>query len=209
MSATVTNPPNSYYGPVPEGFPPLARLTVDQYELMIAAGAFDDNDQFELIEGALVSKMTKKPSHSTGSELCGEALRRLLPAGWHVRIEKPVRIPTRDSMPEPDISVVRGGIRDYEDRDPTPEDVALIVEVSYTTVRADRALAATYMAGGIPVYWLVNILDRKVEIHTPNALEPTVLAQTDSAELIIAGQIVGNVPVGDLLPTAGDKNATD
>jgi Uma2 family endonuclease len=200
MRVTATNQPLSFYGPTPEGFPPLARLTVEQYEAMIASGAFSGDDRFELLEGTLVAKMTKNPSHSTGSELCGEAIRRFLPAGWHVRIEKPVRIPARDSMPEPDVSVARGGIRDYEDRDPGPEDVALVVEVSDTTVRADRVLAATYTGAGIPVYWLVNIPDRQLEVYTAGAAAPAILAETDTVELVIAGQTVGRIPVADLLP---------
>ena len=40
MSVTTTNPPRSFYGPTPEGFPPLARLSVEKYEAMIASGAF-------------------------------------------------------------------------------------------------------------------------------------------------------------------------
>jgi Uma2 family endonuclease len=198
MSVTTTNPSLSFYGPTPEGFPPLARLSVEKYEAMIASGALSKDDRFELIEGTLVAKMTKNPPHSTGSELCGDAIRRLLPAGWHVRIEKPVRIPARDSMPEPDVSVARGAIRDYEDRDPGPEDVALVVEVSDTTVRADRALAATY--GAIPVYWLVNIPDRQLEVYTTGATAPAILVETDVVELVIAGQRVGQIRVTDLLP---------
>jgi Uma2 family endonuclease len=208
MGVTPTNQPLSFYGPTPEGFPPLARLSVETYEAMIASGAFSRTDRFELIEGTLVAKMTKKPSHSTGSELCGDAIRRLLPVGWHVRIEKPVRIPARDSMPEPDVSVARGVIRDYEDRDPGPEDVALVVEVSHTTVRADRVLAATYGGGGIPVYWLVNIPDRHLEVYTIGATAPIILAETDVAELVIAGQTVGQIRVTDLLPREPEENST-
>ena len=71
-------------------------------------------------------------------------------------------------MPEPDLSVVRGEIDDYEDVDPGPEDLALVVEVSDTTVLADRAMAATYIGGGIPLYWLVNVRDRQLEVYTPS-----------------------------------------
>jgi Uma2 family endonuclease len=200
MSITTPNRSRSFYGPTPDGFPPLARLTVAQYEAMIASGAFGKNDRFELIEGTLMAKMTKKPRHSTGSQLCSEAIRRLLLAGWHVRIETPARIPARDRMSEPDVSVARGAIRDYEDRDPDPEDVALVVEVSDATVRADRVLAATYGGGGIPVYWLINIPDRQLEVYMAGATAPVILGETDTVELVIAGPTVGRIPVADLLP---------
>jgi len=44
-------------------------------------------------------------------------LAETLPPGWHVRKEEPVRIPSFDE-PEPDLTVVRGGIKDYSDRHP-------------------------------------------------------------------------------------------
>jgi hypothetical protein len=207
MSSTAANQPLSFYGPTPEGFPPLARLSVEKYEAMIASGAFSKNDAFELIEGTLVAKLTKRPSHSTASELCAEAIRRVLPAGWHVRIAKPVRIPARDSMPEPDVSVARGTIRDYENRDPCPEDVALVVEVSHTTVRADRVLALTYGYGGVALYWLVNIPERRLEVYAAGATAPAILAESDVASLVIAGQSVGQIRVTDLLPRPQEETS--
>ncbi len=210
MPATST-PPLSFYGPTPEGFPPLARISVDRYERMIESGQFGDDDRFELIEGALVQKMTRKPPHSSGSEQAWRAIHEALPAGWHVRVEKPVRIPLRDSMPEPDVSVARGRPGDYAEVDPGPEDVPLIVEVSYATVRADRALAATYLGGGIPVYWLLNVRDRQLEVYTPTQgpQAPIILGETDLANLVIAGSVAGPIAVADLLPPKPAPGRTD
>ena len=188
--STTTTPPLSFYGPTPEGFPPLARLTVERYQRMIDSGVFGDDDRFELIEGTLVQKMTKKRRHSSGSEKSWRAIQALLPAGWHVEIEKPVRIRQRDSIPEPDVSVVRGEIDDYLEIDPGPENLALVVEVSDSTVRADRALAATYLGGGIPIYWLVNVKDCQLEVFSQDAgpQAPTILGECDTVELEIAAQ---------------------
>ena len=105
------------------------RVSVDQYEAMIREGIFTKHDRLELIEGILVEKMTKGTRHSTASEKCRRAIERVVPDGWHLRIEKPVRIPGGSSEPEPDLSVVRGEIDDYEGRNPEPADVAAIVEV--------------------------------------------------------------------------------
>src|SRR5689334_3757408 len=131
LMATLTQPP------VPPRAPGPYRLSVGQYEAMIAAGIITDDDRVELIEGRLVAKLPKGPEHSTGSEKCWRAIDRALPGGWHVRIEKPVRLPARDSMPEPDISVVRGDVDDYAGRDPGPDDVALVVEVAKSSLADD------------------------------------------------------------------------
>jgi Uma2 family endonuclease len=204
MSTTTTNPPLSFYGPTPDGFPPLARLSVEKYEAMVALGAFTKHDRFELIEGTLVEKMTKHPPHAVVTALCADLVSALLPLGWHTREEKPIRIPTRYSEPEPDLAVVPGARRDWLKSHPDPADVALVVEVSDSMLAANRALAATYGGGGIPVYWIINIPDRQLEVYANPTTgvypAPTILRETDAVELAIAGQLVGRIPVSDLLP---------
>jgi Uma2 family endonuclease len=187
------------------GWPPGRvpyRISVPKYEAMIASGAFTEDDRLELIEGALVQKMTKGRKHSAGSEKVWRAIQAILTSGWHVRIEKPVRIPARDSMPEPDVSVARGEVDDYLDHDPSPPDVALVVEVSDTTLAADRALAATYIAGGIPAYWLLNVLDRQLEVYSTGGDAPAIVGESGSVELLLDGQATGRIAVADLLPRA-------
>ena len=188
---------------LPPGLVPY-RLTVDQYEAMVDAGILTEHHRLELIEGILVKKMTKKPDHSAGSESCWRTIHRLLPPGWHVRIEKLVRIPTRDSMPEPDVSVARGDHNDYVEVDPGAADVALVVEVARSSLAADRALAKTYAGGGIPVYWIVNVADRQLEVYA-NPAEgaypaPVILPESATVDLILAGQVVAQLPVAELLP---------
>ena len=110
--------------------------------------------------------MTKYPPHTVTTGLCVDAIQRALPTGWHARKEDPVRIPDRDSEPEPDVSVVRGELTDYLIRHPGPDDVPLVVEVADSSVEDDREMTVTYGGGGIPVYWLVNIPDRQLEVYT-------------------------------------------
>ena len=133
------------------------RLSVDQYDRMVEHGILPETNRFELIEGKLEEKMTKGGKHSASSERTWRAIHVLLPPGWHVRIEKPVRIPQCRSEPEPDVSVVRGDVRDYVEHHPGPADVALVVEVTRSSVAKDRKLARVNGAGGIPVYWIVNL----------------------------------------------------
>ena len=77
-----------------------------------------------------------------------------------------MRIPEWDE-PEPDLAIVAGVPEDYRARHPGPEDIALLVEVAETTLdrdRGDKLLA--YSAGGIAVYWIVNLVDHRVEVYT-------------------------------------------
>jgi Uma2 family endonuclease len=87
-------------------------FTVDQYDELVANGILPETNRFELINGKLVEKDVKPPPHCTATDRTRKGVERLLPSGWFVRQEAPVRIPNRKSELEPDLSVVRGGIDD-------------------------------------------------------------------------------------------------
>ncbi len=187
------------------------RLTVDQYDQMVENGILPETNRFELINGRIVEKEVKNPAHSTASDRTRRAIERILPGGWYVRQEQPVRIPNRRSEPEPDVSVVRGVIEDYETRHPDPEDVALVVEATRSSVAKDRALARVYGGGGIPVYWIVNVPRRRLEVYEgPGPQQgrgrrypaPKILREPDTVSLKIDGREVGQIAVAELLPLA-------
>ena len=137
----------------------LYRMTVEQYEAMVASGAIASRNRFHLINGYLVEKMTQNPPHAVADELCGRELARVVPPGWHVRPAKPIRLPGRDSEPEPDRCVVRGTIDDYDERHPGPDDIALVVEVADSSLAEDRELRRRGLrARGHP-----GLLDRQRE----------------------------------------------
>ena len=207
MSMAVT--PRPMPAPVPPALPdwipsPLYRLTVDQYEAMVDAGIFGERDRVHLINGCLVEKMTHHPTHAIADDLCGEALRLVLPPGWYIRPGKPVRIPGLASMSEPDRSVARGSIRDYSGQHPGPDDLALVVEVSDSSLDEDRKRAEIYGKAGIPVYWIVNLIDGQVEVYSnpgPNGYQShEVLAPGHVLSVVIDGVEVGEIPVSDILP---------
>ncbi len=178
----------------------LYRLTVEEYEQI--AGFLDD-DRVELIDGYLVKKMTKNPPHVIGCARALAALTRTAPAGWYCRPGEPVRLGLRNE-PEPDVSLARGTVDDYSDGHPGPADVALVVEVSDTTLPKDRRRKRTYGPAGIPVYWIANLNERVVEVYTGPGPDGYA-SQTDytpgmDVPLFIDGVIVGHIAVDELLP---------
>jgi Uma2 family endonuclease len=207
--ATVTEPeatPEAVEA-LPREYPPH-RLTVERYERMVEAGIFSAKEPIFLWHGRLCEKMTKGPDHCNSAADLVAILIRLVPAGWHVRAEQPVQIDD-DGMPEPDAMVVRGTTRDYKGRIPSTRDVSLIVEVADSSVWADSgAVLETYAAQGIPVYWIVNISRRRLEVYR----EPT--GPTDAASyresrqygpgarvpVVLDGREIGEVAVDDILP---------
>jgi Uma2 family endonuclease len=186
---------------------PIWRLTVDQYHEMITAGILTDDDPVELLEGWLVLKMPKHPPHRVATRLTQKALDRILPPGWDVSVQDPITTDT--SEPEPDVSVARGDTRDYVDHHPGPKDVAIAIEVSESSLARDRGLKKRiYARARIPVYWIINLIDRRVEVYS-NPSGPTkkpdyrriqVLDLGDDVPLVIDGRTVGVLKVRDLLP---------
>lgn len=195
------------YQAFPSGAPPfpVARFTVEQYHRMVASGAFSEDDRLELIDGWVIAKMAKGPAHEYATGRGEELLRVRVPVGWHVRNQSPITLP--GSEPEPDLSVVRGSRGEYRDHHPNAQDVALLVEVSDTSLVTDRVKGRVYGAAGIAEYWIVNIEGRCLERHRgPSTVAPRgytqidVLAESDELCLSIAGQDCGTVIVSAFLP---------
>jgi Uma2 family endonuclease len=185
--------------------PELYRLSVNQYEQMARAGILSENDKVELVEGLLYRKPTKKGPHSIACRETDAALSRLVPTkSYFVTREDPVRIAGRFGMPEPDVSIVRGRSRDYVEQ-PDAADVPLIVEVADKSLTFDRTTKlSSYAGGGIPVYWIVNLVDRQVEVYTdPGATgyqTSQIFMPGQEVPVVIDGIEVGRVAVIDILP---------
>jgi Uma2 family endonuclease len=186
---------------------PIWRLSVEQYHEMINVGILTDEDRVELLEGWLVARTPKKPPHSVTTQLTRESLARLLPPGWHVDAQDPIT--TEDSEPEPDVAVIRGEQRDYLERHPGPDEVALVIEVADTTLRRDRGLKKRlYARAGIPVYLIINLPESQIEVYTSptgEAEEPDYQQRqdylpTDEVPIIIEGREVGRLAVKEVLP---------
>lgn len=179
---------------------------------MVETGILGEDEPVVLLDGLLVRKRTKGDPHETAAHLGMEALRPSLPGGCHVRKESPVALPGgpegNDSAPEPDLSVVRGTIRDFAARTPGPGDVLLVVEVADSSLARDRAGLARYAAAGIPVAWIVNLPGRCVEVgfrptgDGPDSryAEARTYGEADEVPVVIDGQEVDRIPVKSLLP---------
>jgi len=186
---------------------PIWQLTVGQYHEMVRAGILSEDDPVELLEGWLVTKMMKNPPHCAATELARKALEQALPQGLHVRTQEPVTLAT--SEPEFDLAVVRGGLRDYPDRHPGASDVILVVEVADASLERDRTLKKrVYAEAGIPAYWIVNVLERRLEVHgnpsgpseSPGYRTHQDYRPEEQVPLVIDGQELARIVVGDLLP---------
>jgi Uma2 family endonuclease len=199
----ITAPPHAPTTPS-DVFPGLYRFTVSQYDRMVQDGTIGENDRVELIEGFVVTKMGKNPPHVFAGKLGLKRLERLVSPGWHVGKEDPVVV-SEWGKPEPDLSVVRGTENDYLDRAVTAADVGLVVEIAESSLVTDRTeMNKVYARAGIPVYWIINLVDRQVEVYTQPSNDGyrsrEDFAWDQDVPVVIEGREVGRIAVSDIVP---------
>jgi Uma2 family endonuclease len=192
--ATITQPARRYR---------LWRLSVADYLKMIEVGILSEKDRVFLWKGTVLQKMSKgRPHIVTVMNLLG-ALNRLLAAHrYYVEKEDPINLVRRtDTMPEPDLKIVRGRPGDYGDI-PTTQEVPLIVEVADTTLGFDMgAKQRLFAAESVPEYWVVSVTGRWIEVFTqPSGPQTPVGYQSrktyrlgDSIPVQLDGTLIGHI----------------
>jgi Uma2 family endonuclease len=190
--------------------PPMPRLypiSVEKYHAMIKAGIITENDRCELIEGLLVEKMGKNRLHSYVTGWIIQWFHERATTEWFADSQEPIT--TLESEPEPDVTVIRGRRADYPKDHPLPHQVLLLVEVAESTLTYDRTVKKRlYARAGIPIYWIVNLIEKQVEIHTlpsgsaenPDYAERRVVAASEVIEVVVDGQQIGRITVGEIFP---------
>lgn len=144
------------------------RLTIEQFDQMIADGAFDNplrRERIELVDGELRQMSPIGPVHD-------DIVRRL--TRWscqvlneregEVGIQMSIDLPDFESVLEPDVAWVRN--RDYSRKRPSAADALLVIEVADSSLRYDRGeKAAKYAASGIADYWVVDVPSRVIHVY--------------------------------------------
>jgi Uma2 family endonuclease len=190
----------------PNGVPAPFHFSVDRYHEMIRTGVLTENDRVELINGRIVDKMPINPPHKTSLRRLMAALYALPLSDMVIDSQGPVVLV--DSEPEPDVSISIGPEMRYADRHPTAGEVVLIIEIANSSLVYDSTTKLGVYAGvGIPIYWIVNLIDKQVEVFTkpkggkkPGYGKRTIYKKGDDVPVMIAGKKRGTIAVSAILP---------
>jgi Uma2 family endonuclease len=183
-----------------------ARFTVARYLRMTELGILTSNDDVELLENYVLYKPPRNPPHDGTLQFVSKRLARHLLAGWDIRGQSALVLP--DSVPEPDVAVVRGDETTYLTRHPSAADCGLVIEVADSSLLRDqRDKTRIYARAGVPAYWIVNLPDRRVEVYTSPS-GPTAAPQYGAFATFLPGDAIPlaldaatvSVPAADLLP---------
>ena len=182
---------------------PVWKFSVERYHAMIEHGILGPDDRLELLEGLLVEKISKNPPHCIANVRVRRALEAIVRAGWDVAEQRPITLAR--SEPEPDVAVIRGDAEDYASRHPGGSDIAMVIEISDASLERDRAWKKKiYAAAGIPCYWILNLVHRRLEAYR----EPQngeyrrmeIYLPDDAVPVLLDGAEIGTIPVSTLLP---------
>ncbi len=172
MATAVIEQPKIESEPTPSSslFEMRHRITVEEYHRILDSGVFGPEPKVELLQGVIVRRMGGSPAHNVACDLIPCVLRDQRPEGYFVSRCSPLTLHDQDGESEPDVLVLRGKIREYTDRERTAADAVLLTEVSDTSYDYDRyAKWVTYAAARVPLYWIIDLNRRQLEVHT----EPT------------------------------------
>jgi Uma2 family endonuclease len=178
--------------------------TTGEYYRMVDAGILDRHERVELINGEVIKLAPIGPEHNIVTNDGYDRLRDLLGREFCVMHESPVSF-IDGTEPQPDLVVARGSKNDYRKRHPGPADLCLVVEVCASTLTSDRKRKLPMYAGfAIPEVWIVNLVDRQVEVYRDpiDGRYSTALTYlpADSVELSFA--VGKTIAVADILPPA-------
>jgi Uma2 family endonuclease len=141
-----------------------------EYERLVDTGFFRPGEPIELIGGQLLVCEPVGEPHAVGAGIAADALRAAFGPGWVVREDKPIALDD-ESEPEPDLAVAPGAHRDYLAGHPARP--VLVVEVAESSLDFDRKQKGSlYARGGITDYWIVNLVDRAVEVYRERIPDP-------------------------------------
>lgn len=148
------------------------RIDVDTYHQV----PLHTERRTELLDGRIVEMNPIGVAHRVVVTRLQQQLGELNRQG-RLLIQQPLRLAQHDE-PEPDVQILHGQapLRPIE-----PRDVALVIEVSDSTLELDRKYKLPrYLAAALPV-WIINVSDHAqpiVELYKDDAARPELEART-------------------------------
>ena len=182
---------------------PRHTFTQAQIAEMLDAHILHDDDPVEFLNGELHPVSPQSADHANLYSLLAATLAEHYGRPALVTGQRPIDCGTQ-SLPEPDLVIVRDRACLRKGRHPHSDEVILVIEVARTSHQRDHWKAGLYAEGGIPEYWLIDLPARRVEVYQdPRPAEACygalrILSVDDALKLPELDQAIR---VADLFPT--------
>jgi Uma2 family endonuclease len=178
---------NPLLPPAPDGH---ARFTRQAYHRLAELGLLSDDARVELIDGEIFMMLPIGPPQGGLITRLTDFFARRLPEELYCRVQLPIVV-SDHSEPQPDIAIVGRREDDYRGEHPLSSNVALLIEVSQSSLKFDlgRKLRL-YAKSGIVEYWVVDVDQQAVLVHCDPAGERYQSIQTFTSGSTIAPRTV-------------------
>jgi Uma2 family endonuclease len=141
------------------------RFTVVELLRLAEIGFLGIDERVELIQGEIVEMSPISQGHASSVMRLTSLLSREFGRQALLNVQNPVQLDD-DTLPQPDVALLRPQDDFYSRRHPGPEDILLLIEVSDTTLSYDRRVkTALYGAAGVLEYWIINLPKQVIEVY--------------------------------------------
>ncbi len=142
----------------------IYKWSIDEWHELVNSGVLEGKP-VELLEGNIVEMSPEGIEHSYTNRSVVKYLRRLLADLAEVIQAQPITLD--NSEPEPDVTIVRLPEEEYKHHHPYSQDIYWLIEVSNRTLKKDlKQKIITYARNGIPEYWVIDLVNKKLIVHT-------------------------------------------
>ncbi|MEO0014680.1 MAG: hypothetical protein RLZZ535_3069 [Cyanobacteriota bacterium] len=140
------------------------KWSIADWHELIESGVLAER-RVELLEGEIIEMSPEGAMHSSTNYSVAEYFRDLLRDRAIIREAHPITLD--NSEPEPDIAIVNSPYTNYFTRHPYPQDIYWLVEISNRTLKSDlERKSITYARNGIPEYWVIDLVNKQLVVHT-------------------------------------------
>jgi Uma2 family endonuclease len=140
------------------------KWSLEEWHDLINSGVLAGK-RVELLEGEIIEMSPEGIPHSYTHQSVSDYLRELFKGKAYVRDAHPITLD--NSEPQPDIAIARLPDTIYAQHHPYPEDIYWLIEVSNETLTKDlEQKTITYARNGIPEYWVIDLKNNQLIVHT-------------------------------------------
>jgi len=176
-------------------------FTVEEYDLMVESGVFDEDERLELVEGVIRAMSPIGGRHANAIQRI-VALFALLVAKKRaiLWVQSPIRMSATAEL-QPDASLLRYHAEGYPQL-PLPADAQLVIEVADTSAKHDRLVKLPlYAKAGIPEVWIVDLPAGVVDVFRQPVAAEAKYAQVTTRR---AGDAFSPAAFPDVVVAASD-----
>ncbi len=140
------------------------RWSIEEWHELVNSGLLEGKS-VEFLEGEIIEVSPEGVEHRYTNSNVVKYLRTVLNNLAEIQESHPITLD--NSEPEPDVAVVRLPETIYRTHHPYPQDIYWLIEISNRTLKTDlNQKKITYARNGIPEYWIIDLVNKKLIVHT-------------------------------------------